>query len=67
MFERRFKNREEAGKKLAKKLLEYRGKATIVFAIPRGGVVTAYEIAKVLDAPLDIIIPRKIGAPGKYI
>ena len=64
MFERRFENREEAGKKLAKKLLEYRGKATIIFAIPRGGVVTAYEIAKVLDAPLDIIIPRKIGAPG---
>jgi len=64
MFERRFKNREEAGKKLAEKLLEYRGKATIIFAIPRGGVVTAYEIAKVLDAPLDIIIPRKIGAPG---
>lgn len=64
MFERRFKNREEAGKRLAKKLLEYRGKTTIVFAIPRGGVVTAYEIAKTLDAPLDIIIPRKIGAPG---
>ncbi len=64
MFERRFENREEAGKKLAEKLLEYRGKATIIFAIPRGGVVTAYEIAKVLDAPLDIIIPRKIGAPG---
>jgi predicted phosphoribosyltransferase len=64
MFERRFENREEAGKRLAKELLAYRGKATIVFAIPRGGVVTAYEIAKVLDAPLDIIIPRKIGAPG---
>ncbi len=64
MFERRFKNRKEAGKKLAKKLLEYRRKTTIVFAIPRGGVVTAYEIAKKLDAPLDIIIPRKIGAPG---
>lgn len=63
MFERRFKNRKEAGKRLAKKLLEYQGKALVVFAIPRGGVVTAYEIAKVLDAPLDIIIPRKIGAP----
>ena len=64
MFERRFENREEAGKRLAKELVAYRGKATIIFAIPRGGVVTAYEIAKVLDAPLDIIIPRKIGAPG---
>ena len=64
MFERRFENREEAGKRLAKELVAYRGKATIVFAIPRGGVVTAYEVAKVLDAPLDIIIPRKIGAPG---
>jgi putative phosphoribosyl transferase len=63
MFERRFENREEAGKRLAKALLEYRGKAPVIFAIPRGGVVTAYEIAKILDAPLDIIIPRKIGAP----
>lgn len=36
----------------------------MVLAIPRGGVVIAYEAAKVLDAPLDLIIPRKIGAPG---
>jgi len=64
MFKGRFKHRKEAGKRLAEKLLEYRGKPTIVFAIPRGGVVTAYEIAKVLEVPLDIIIPRKIGAPG---
>jgi predicted phosphoribosyltransferase len=63
MFERRFKNRKEAGKRLAKKVLEHQGKSLVVFAIPRGGVVTAYEIAKVLDAPLDIIIPRKIGTP----
>ena len=64
MFERRFRNREETGKLLAKKLLKYRGKAIVVFGIPRGGVIPASEIAKVLDAPLDIIMPRKIGAPG---
>jgi predicted phosphoribosyltransferase len=38
--------------------------SVIVLAIPRGGVVVGYEVATVLDAPLDIIIPRKMGAPG---
>ena len=64
MFYKRFKNREEAAEILAKELLEYRGKKPVVLAVPRGGVVIAYEVAKVLDAPLDLIIPRKIGAPG---
>lgn len=64
MSDRRFKNREEAAKKLAQELLEYRGKDTVVLAIPRGGVVLANEVAKNLNAPLDLIIPRKIGAPG---
>ena len=64
MFEKRFENRKDAGKRLAKILLEYQGKDAVVFAIPRGGVVIAYEIVKLLGASLDIIIPRKIGAPG---
>lgn len=64
MFYSRFKNREEAGKRLAEKLLEWKEKNPVVLAIPRGGVVVAYEVAKALKAPLDLIIPRKIGAPG---
>lgn len=60
-----FKDRVEAGKILAGALSEYKSKSTIVLAIPRGGVIVAYEVAKALNAPLDIIIPRKIGAPGQ--
>jgi putative phosphoribosyl transferase len=58
-----FEDRVEAGRKLARELLDYRGKKVIVLAIPRGGVVVGYEVAKELDASLDIIVPRKIGAP----
>ncbi|MGB9659810.1 MAG: phosphoribosyltransferase [Nitrososphaerales archaeon] len=60
-----FKDRTEAGKILAKALSEYKDKNTIVLAIPRGGVIVAYEVAKALNAPLDLIIPRKIGAPNQ--
>jgi putative phosphoribosyl transferase len=60
-----FKDRAEAGRRLASKLQSYKDKKnTIILALPRGGVVTAYEIAKALNLPLDIIVPRKIGAPG---
>ncbi len=59
-----FKDREDAGKQLAEKLDEYRGREdTLVIAIPRGGVVLGRVIADVLGAPLDIVVPRKIGAP----
>ena len=44
-------------------LADFKGKNAIVLAIPRGGVVVGYEIAKALRLPLDVIIPRKIGAP----
>lgn len=64
MFNARFRNREEAAKRLSRELQEHRGKNIIVLAIPRGGVVIGYEIAKALSAPLDLIIPRKIGALG---
>jgi putative phosphoribosyl transferase len=60
-----YEDRTDAGKKLAARLEEYRGPETIVLAIPRGGVVLGYEVAQALGAPLDVIVPRKIGAPGQ--
>ena len=63
MFGLVFADRHDAGQKLAAKLTAYRGKNTVVLGIPRGGVVVAAEVAKELNAPLDLIIPRKIGAP----
>ncbi len=58
-----FKNRSEAGKKLAEKLRQYKNANAIVLALPRGGVVVGYEVARLLDAPLDIVVVRKIGHP----
>lgn len=58
-----FADRVEAGKRLASELTDFIGKTAIVLAIPRGGVVVGYEIAKAFNLPLDVIIPHKIGAP----
>ena len=58
-----FKNRQDAGKKLALILKEYKGKSVIVYALPRGGVPVGYEVAKALGAPLDTVVVRKVGAP----
>ncbi|MGA3290618.1 MAG: phosphoribosyltransferase [Candidatus Bathyarchaeia archaeon] len=58
-----FADRIDSGKRLALALPNFAGKNAIVLAIPRGGVVVGYEIAKALNLPLDVIIPRKIGAP----
>ena len=59
-----FKNRKDAGRQLAQKLLVYKGQPNaIVIGLPRGGVVTAKEVANELHLPLDIMVPRKIGAP----
>ncbi|MBI3753813.1 MAG: phosphoribosyltransferase [Deltaproteobacteria bacterium] len=59
-----YKDRRDAGKKLASKLIHYKNREdTLVLALPRGGVVVGDEIARVLHCPLDIIIIRKIGAP----
>jgi len=58
-----FKDRMHAGEELAKKLLKYKGEDIIVLGIPRGGVPIGYPIAKALDAPLDLIIPRKLPVP----
>lgn len=59
-----FRDRRDAGEKLAGLLTEYReAKDTIILGLPRGGVVTAHAIAQKLRLPLDITCPRKIGAP----
>jgi putative phosphoribosyl transferase len=58
-----FADRVEAGRRLALAFRGFAGKNAIVLAIPRGGVVVGYEIADELSLPLDVIIPRKIGAP----
>lgn len=59
-----FKDRRDAGKKLAEALKQYQDdKEAIVIALPRGGVVVGFEVAKVLHLPLDIVCPRKMGAP----
>lgn len=58
-----FKNRIEAGQKLATLLDDCRNADAIVLAIPRGGVIVAKEIAREFGLPLDIIVTRKIGAP----
>ena len=61
-----FKNRREAGMRLASKLLHYKDrKDVLVLALPRGGVVVGFEIANLLHCPLDMIIIRKIGFPGQ--
>ncbi len=60
----RFCDRVEAGKRLAEALKKYKGEDVVIYALPRGGVVLGYEIAKELGASLDLVITRKIGYPG---
>jgi predicted phosphoribosyltransferase len=58
-----FDDRVDAGRKLANALLSYRQQDVVVYALPRGGVVLGAEVARALDAPLDLIIVRKVGHP----
>jgi len=58
-----FENRRDAGVRLAKALARYDGEDAVVYALPRGGVVLGAEVAKQLELPLALIIPRKIGHP----
>jgi putative phosphoribosyl transferase len=58
-----FLNREDAGRRLADELLRFKDRQPCVLALPRGGVPVAFEVAKALSAPLDLVIVRKIGAP----
>ena len=59
----KFADRSEAGRRLADKLLHLKNRQPLVLALPRGGVAVGFEIAGVLDAPLDIVLVRKLGAP----
>jgi putative phosphoribosyl transferase len=61
MFE--FQDRADAGRRLGQKLIELRGQDVVVLGLPRGGVPVAFEVAKVLEAPLDVIVVRKLGLP----
>lgn len=61
-----FLDRVDAGKKLARRLMQYAGRDdVVVLGVPRGGVPVAFEVAQALDAPLDILLVRKLGTPGE--
>ena len=60
-----FKNRTDAGRQLAKALARYKDQRPVILALPRGGVPVAAEIAARLDAPLDLVLVRKIGVPSQ--
>lgn len=61
-----FRNRRDAGQKLAQKLSHYASRPdVIVLALPRGGVPVGYEVSRALHVPLDIFIVRKLGIPGQ--
>src|SRR4029079_19283308 len=59
-----FRNRRDAGRRLAVALAPYCERGPIVLALPRGGVPVGFEVSKALAAPLDVLLVRKIGAPG---
>ena len=62
----RFRDRSEAGRMLAERLSAYAGRPDVlVLALPRGGVPVAFEVARVLQAPLDLFLVRKLGVPGQ--
>jgi putative phosphoribosyl transferase len=58
-----FEDRRDAGRRLAARLSHYKNSKPIVLALPRGGVPVAFEVAEALEAPLDVVFVRKIGAP----
>jgi putative phosphoribosyl transferase len=62
----RYRNRTEAGRILANKLTAYANRTDVlILALPRGGVPVAFEVARALDAPLDVFMVRKLGVPGQ--
>ena len=63
--EKLFRDRRDAGRELAAQLRKYRDAKPIVLGLPRGGVPVAYEVARELDAPVDVCVVRKIGAPDE--
>jgi putative phosphoribosyl transferase len=58
-----FRDREDGGQKLAPLLEPYRSDDPLVMGLPRGGVIVAREVARILEAPLDVLVARKLGAP----
>ena len=60
-----FRDRRDAGRRLAELLESYREASPTILALPRGGVPVAFEIARALDAPLDVFVVRKLGVPGQ--
>src|SRR5271166_5324045 len=60
---RLFDDRVDAGRHLAERLESLRGKDIVVLGLPRGGVPVAFEVAKSLRAPLDVLVVRKLGVP----
>jgi putative phosphoribosyl transferase len=58
-----FRDRQDAGRRLAGLLTRLRGERTVVLGVPRGGVPVAAEVARALGAPLDVVVVRKVGAP----
>jgi putative phosphoribosyl transferase len=58
-----FTDRSDAGRQLAAKLLNLRGEPVVVLGLPRGGVPVAFQVARALGAPLDVIVVRKLGVP----
>src|SRR6266704_2928676 len=61
-----FRDRTEAGQLLAAQLATYVDRPDVlVLALPRGGVLVAFEVARVLHAPLDVLVVRKLGVPGQ--
>jgi putative phosphoribosyl transferase len=66
MYDRPFRDRYDAGRFLAEKLTGFAGRPDLlVLALPRGGVPVGYEVARALDAPLDVFLVRKLGVPGQ--
>src|SRR6516165_400637 len=60
-----FQDRNDAGRQLARALLKYKSRYPVILALPRGGVPVAAEVAAALDAPLDLLLVRKIGLPSQ--
>jgi len=60
-----FEDRGDAGRRLAERLAPYAEESPLVFALPRGGVPVAAEVSRSLRAPLEVIVSRKLGAPGQ--